>query len=693
MLTNRTTEKDMLLMRESICEFVKNPARLPVSYCINGKTYRGIAKEFSPKVSKRFIDSNIIEYIVTGHDCENGLKLTANCREYLDFAVVEWTFWIENIRDENSPIITNFNGMDGFLPGEKPVIVYNTGDTSDEELFKDSTWNLTENPYFTQHPDGGRGSDCALPYYRVLCEGFGYTISIGWPGQWLSEFELADGGFTMKATQQYARFYLKPSEKVRTARITIETFEGDLERGINTWRRFMLAHIVPKPCGKLPSPIMPIGDGGDGDCYTLSSENQQKEFIDKFSASGLCEDVYWIDAGWFTCKDKDTGKITWNYTGGLFSDPIRYPNGLAPVSEKAHENGMKFLLWFEPERIYLKHIFGEYPESYVMKLKDESVLDSVRLTGVTIRLFQNMGLFDLSRKECCDWLINHIDGLIKKWGIDIYRQDFNFAPLNWWLQNDEEDRLGITENLYNQGYLRFWDELLLRNPGLLINSVASGGRRSDLETLSRSVSLHQTDFGHEIHPINQDTLASSHMWFPFNGSVLVSGDNAEGEYEPEMQNAAHNEFDNFMAHSGFAASMWYMHKKCPKMPAGEYAKTDECIYYKKFKNLIWKRAIPYTLDSDYYILKRTDRTNKCWHAIQFHNEDKNEGFFQSIRNTKAPDETLTVRLRGIDEKRDYLFESPEFNRTLTVSGKELTEKGFEVSIPKRCGEIWFYRAL
>ncbi len=693
MYTMKTTTADIQRIRLCTRSFIQDPALLPVSYTANDVTYRGIPQNFSPKCISRFVDSNIIEHTWSGINPLLNLKMTAECREYRDFPVVEWTYWLQNIGNADTPVITDFHGMDGYLPGENPVIVYNTGDTSDAGLFTDRHWDLTAEPYFTQHPDGGRGSDCALPYYRVLCKDFGYTISIGWPGQWISEFSLADGGFTMKARQQYARFYLKPGEKVRTARMTVMTFEGGEERGINTWRRFMTAHIIPKPNGQLPDPISAAGHGGDGVCYTLSSETQQLAYIDKCKASNLENNVYWIDAGWYTCQDKDTGVITWNYTGGLFSDPIRYPNGLKSIGDRCHKNGMKFLLWFEPERIYLKHIFGEYPDSYVIRLKDDSALDTIRLTGITRRLVENMGLMDLSNPACVDWLIEHIDGMIKEYGVDIYRQDFNFAPLNWWLQNDEEDRLGITENLYNQGYLRFWDELLLRNPGLLINSVASGGRRSDLESMSRSVSLHQTDFGHGIHPIDQCTMAFSHKWEVYSGSMAFSWDDAEGNYTSAAEGAARDGiFDNFMAHNAFAPSFWYEHRNCTSLPDGEYANTEEYAYYKRFKKL-WERAVPYMLDSDFYVLKMSDRTNTCWHAIQFHNEEKNEGVFQLIRNTRAPEEALTVQLRGIDDERTYFLESPEFDRSVTVSGAELNKNGFTVSLAKRTGEIWFYRAL
>jgi len=107
----------------------------------------------------------------------------------------------------------------------------------------------------------------------------------------------------------------------------------------------------------------------------------------------------------------------------------------------------------------------------------------------------------------------------------------------------------------------------------------------------------------------------------------------------------------------------------------------------------WNENWNYTLDSDFYVLTMSDRTNTCWHAIQFHNEEKQEGIIQVIRNTQAPDKTYTADLHQIDASKTYFFESPEFERSATVSGQELLTKGFEITLPKRTGEIWFYKSL
>jgi hypothetical protein len=59
---------------------------------------------------------------------------------------------------------------------------------------------------------------------------------------------------------------------------------------------------------------------------------------------------------------------------------------------------------------------------------------------------------------------------------------------------DAPDRQGISEIRHVEGLYAFWDELLRRHPGLIIDSYASGGRRIDFETTSRSVALWRSDY-------------------------------------------------------------------------------------------------------------------------------------------------------------------------------------------------------
>ena len=75
----------------------------------------------------------------------------------------------------------------------------------------------------------------------------------------------------------------------------------------------------------------------------------------------------------------------------------------------------------------------------------------------------------------------YIGDFLEENGIDYYRQDFNIEPEGFWAANDEPGRQGICEIRYIEGLYSFWEYLLNRFPGLLVDNCASGGRRIDLE--------------------------------------------------------------------------------------------------------------------------------------------------------------------------------------------------------------------
>jgi hypothetical protein len=114
-------------------------------------------------------------------------------------------------------------------------------------------------------------------------------------------------------------------------------------------------------------------------------------------------------------------------------------------------------------------------------------------------------------------------------GLDWYREDMNGGgPCPAWRKNDAPDRQGITENLYVQGHLAFWDELRRRHPRLRIDSCASRGRRNDLETMRRAVPLLRSDFQHPHMPSvvegNQAHTYGLSFWLPFQGTGGFSAD-------------------------------------------------------------------------------------------------------------------------------------------------------------------------
>jgi alpha-galactosidase len=664
-----STPQDMDLQVELWRQLFAEPRNLPLSYVYRGKTHRGMPD--GTTMQRCFVDANMVKTVCTGRADDN-LRIRAECLAYRDYPVLEWTVHFINDGLENTAILSDIAAVDASFTGANPVLVHNNGDFCSPDSYTVGKLPLAEGTVFSQAPAGGRPCDRAFPYQRVLFDGSGLNIAIGWPGQWFCEYRGTREGFSLKAGQQTVHTCLRPQERLRTPRMTVMTFVGEESRGINLWRRWFNAHVTPRRQGRLLNPRTTVSDNGGGIEFTKATEENQMRSIAYIKEKLPDVDLWWIDAGWYPCQEED-GSAHWPRTGTWKPDPARFPKGLAPVGQACKEAGIELLVWFEPERVRAgTWLANEHPE-WLLHVREKhegtNPADS---------------LLNLADPECHRWLRETIAAFIRENGIACYRQDFNFAPLHYWRDNETPDRKGMLENQYVQGYLAFWDHLLLNVPGLWIDSCASGGRRNDLETMRRAVPLHPTDYGYGYHHINQAFRHTLCAWIPYVRGWTASWDkdNKYPEhndyYAPETPS-----FDNFTMINGFGSLTTI--GSVPAIRAHE-----ERIPYLRRLISIWRRFADLQLNGDFYPLTENHRDNTRWTIFQFHLPERDEGTFQVLRNNQSKEEMLTVAPRGFADG-EYLFENPEIGTSFVRSGSDINREGVTFRQPVRSGAIWFYR--
>ena len=173
----------------------------------------------------------------------------------------------------------------------------------------------------------------------------------------------------LAAGMDRTRLRLHPGEKIRTPRILALPWEGDDDAtGNNLLRRLLIAHYLPRIAGELVMP--PTAQCLQSHFDATGEASEQLEMTALPRTADVGAEVYWIDACWYGGEGE-----WWEEVGSWVVNREKFPNGLKPISDAAHEAGMKFVLWFEPERVRPDSMLSrEHPEFLLTCDDDESNL-------------------------------------------------------------------------------------------------------------------------------------------------------------------------------------------------------------------------------------------------------------------------------------------------------------------------------
>jgi alpha-galactosidase len=215
-----------------------------------------------------------------------------------------------------------------------------------------------------------------------------------------------------------------------------------------------------------------------------------------------------------------------------------------------------------------------------------------------------------------------------------------------------------------QGHLAFWDELRRRNPGLRIDSCASGGRRNDLETMRRAVPLLRSDFQwpsmKNVVEGNQGHTYGLSFWLPFQGTGTYF-------YDP-------------YSYRSFYLSAFGMGGLTVENAEAQRKAYAEC-----------RKIAPY-MTGDYFPLTPYSLESDQWIAWQFDRKELGGGVVQAFRRKESPLSSMTFRLNGLDPAAQYEVTNFDLAETIKASGKELLKEGLKVAIEEKPGSaIIVYR--
>ncbi len=586
-------------------------------------------------------------------DPETGLVASVDIRRFASYPAVEWLLSFENVGAADTPVLREIRPLDlvlrAPLDANAPYVLHRTnGAPSNPTDFEPSRIALDSNTTVRMSGGGGRSSNRDFPFFKIDSDAGSTIVAVGWSGQWSATVAAPDGN-TLRAFAglERARFYLRPGERVRMPRILLLHHEGESDDANALFRSLIHEHYCIQRNGIPPEPIL-----FSNTCFTRGGEwlnecnaENQISLIRAYGELGL--EAVITDAGWF--------EGGWpNGVGNWTPRVDSYPNGMAPVAAAAKEEGGRYGLWFEPERVVGgSWVHREHPDWCLASSRE------LLWTGVPTYLL------DFGNPDARDWFFGVVAGFMALDGFSVYRQDCNIDPLDYWHENDEPDRAGLTEIRYIEGLYAYWDRIRTTWPDCILEECASGGRRIDLETIMRFDVHQKTDYWFDADA-DQAHLFGTSQYLPNN--VIV----------------AHvDDLDEYSFHSALASSLcvgWIADDAGFDMPR---AKELADRY----------RAVRHLLTGEWYPLAPYERGGARWMASQYHRPDLGEGIVLAFRHGESNILTYVCELRGLARDAWYELVGEDGDETVQLMGGELMD-GLTVTLPEpRSSALIRYRRV
>jgi alpha-galactosidase len=571
--------------------------------------------------------------------------LRSEPRHYPDENAVEWQVRLRAPASGESPIYEDVKSADftvHFPSSAGLTLHWNTGSHADVTDFQPHVQTLDIGNPVTLESFGGRSSDGALPYFNLAGDGGGLIVAVGWSGDWQASFEAeAEGRVRVTAGLKRSRFRLAAGQQVRLPSVLVMSYCGDWIAGQNQFRRLMLRHFTPRT--HPPMDLMPVAASVHGMIgFNDTTEANLIAWAQDIAALELPIDTYWLDAGW------NEGGFPLGQ-GNPNADPLRFPRGLAPVGRAVRRTGMRFLVWFEPERV-MRGTWLEREHANWLLMPSG--------TPDQLRYMERDGfhLLDLGHAPARTWALDRVSQDIREADIAVYRQDFNLYPAFFWHTAEPPDQTGLSEIRFINGLYTFLDELARRHPGLILDNCASGGRRLDFEMMRRCVVLWRSDSCWDDQTFPRNVQAMTHglsHWLPLHGLGAVATDAVALR-------------SGMGACASFAINF--------RDPLSVDALRRHLARYLTVRPLF---------AADYYPLTEWSDDPAEWLAFQFHDPTKGEGIVQAFRGAAAAQDPFTIRLKGLDAAGSYSITDWDNPSVPTErSGIDLAGHGIEFRAPE-----------
>ena len=293
-------------------------------------------------------------------------------------------------------------------------------------------------------------------------ENYGEVIAgaLAWSGNFRLNFEVDEFNVLniLAGANPYASDYTLGEGESFTTPEMIYTYSsegaGGASRHLHDWaRNYGVWH------GHTYAPT--LLNSWEGAYFTFDAKTLT-EMIDDAADMGL--EMFVLDDGWFGNKyprnDSNAGLGDWQVNAK------KLPEGIDYIASYAHQKGMKFGIWIEPEMISEdSDLYREHPD-WALTIPGRKPVRS-----------RNQLVLDFSRKEVVDGIFGQISAVLDNANIEYVKWDMNRSLMDVFsVMTKDQGRVMYD---YVLGLYDFLDRMVNRYPDLLIEGCSGGGGRFD----------------------------------------------------------------------------------------------------------------------------------------------------------------------------------------------------------------------
>ncbi|MBE5791569.1 MAG: hypothetical protein E7322_05350 [Clostridiales bacterium] len=652
-----------------------NPTSIPFAFTYAKKSYQGFGNQDMKLIQRTDEAEGGKRTVTLTYTLSDGLTVSVKLCHYFTHGATEFTVWFANDMPYDSFILSNAHAKMHFA-GENTRVTGILGDH--ENFYRPYDLALTQgNVHFSS--DSGRATHVYFPYFNLKWEKGGALLAIGWAGTWSADFEKSENGCVYRAgSVNCLNTYLKPGEKIRTALYTFIPYEDQWDGyDVNLWRNWFITWNLPKAdlegnalkpfstCCLASDTGLPNSDGSISERY-----DTWKRSLDKMIKEDVKVDFRWFDAGWYIAPDKKSpvpfskDRDWWHTVGTWVLDESKWPGDSFKESvEYGHQNGIKTLMWFEPERV-------TDPDNMVKNFgyKRKWAIDVG--TGVVTN--------NIGDEECLDYTIRRVSKVLRDNKIDMYREDNNSDPAALWNHLDAiegENRRGITECKFILNHYRMWDAFIETTLSIggcgFVDSCASGGGRNDLESMRRAIPLLRSDYDRTFTALRLSMTSSFNKWIPFSGA------NTKEKLEQLALTGVSDKY------------VWRASYLCALNVDSQFVQDpDQDFGILRFGLTEWKKVNPYLLKEFYALTPwHSGEDKRGMTAYCYFDPETEKGVLFAFRQEECEEDSLCVSLPFAEGQ--WTLTDEDTGETIVIA-----DKTARLSLPeKRMARLlWMKRA-